>query len=55
MRGSIKAVIARLEEIQKSVESYQATAAVNNDERESTLQDELDAIECAIEALNEIE
>ena len=58
MRNSIKSIIDKLTSVQESVEGYLATAESSeypNEERIDKLQSELESIESAIEALQEIE
>jgi len=58
MRNEIKAVVIKLESIQEKVEEYldNAQDAENpNEERVARLEEELNSIEEAIEALNNIE
>jgi len=52
MRNEIKAILARLKEVESLVEVYVDTA---NEERQEILEAELDAIQEAIEALESIE
>ena len=58
MRNSLSAVVNRLQEILEQVEEYKDTAEdaeYPNDERITKLDDELDAIQSAIDELEGIE
>lgn len=56
MRNSIKAIIDKLEKIQRDVERYYLHAEeANAEERMEQLENEVDAIEQAIDILKDIE